>query len=188
MSKATVDKWETKKFIEIHAPAFFNDAFIGETFSANPTAVVGRVIEANLTDVIGGDPRNQKFKLAFKIIDVKGDKAYTEFLGHRISQDYEHSLVRRRMSKLYTNQQVTTKDSKKLSVKSIIITQAQINKSRLSSIGKVYKEFVTSEAKEEHLMEFINSILSGKLVSKAKKAIHSVYPVRQVVIQKTEIL
>ncbi|HIJ97893.1 TPA: 30S ribosomal protein S3ae [archaeon] len=187
MVKAAVDKWKQKKWFEIIAPAIFNDKKIGETMAADYRMILGRDCEIPLSDV-SGDPKQQRIKLLFKIRDVKGERALTDYLGHKITQDYERSLARRRVSKLYSNQAVETKDGKKVAVKVIVVTFGKVNESIKGAIRKKLVEVINHTAKDEALVDFIHGVLQGRLTAKLKKELHKVHPIRHAVIQKAEII
>ncbi len=186
MVKATVDKWKLKKWYEIIAPALFQEKHIGDTVANDHRALIGRTVEVSLAELTN-DPKTQRMKLRFRINEVKGERALTVFLGHVITQDYEHSLVRRRTSKIYSNQTVETKDGQKVVVKSFMVTGTKINLSRRNALRKKLIELVAELAKSETFPDFINSVLYGKLTTHTKKGLHTIYPLRHVVIQKTEI-
>lgn len=186
MAKPVVDKWKTKKSFEIVAPPLFKGAPLGETFSSNPKTIPGRVIEKNLADLTG-NPKQQRIKLRFRVESVQGELAKTVFLGHCTTQDYERSLIRRRTSKVYTNQSLLTKDNKSLKVKVFLITLEQVNKAVKQDLRLKLNENLKKEAAAQNLDDFLNLVLSGKLSSKLKSALHKVYPLRHVVIQKTEL-
>ena len=183
---ATVDKWKLKKTFEIIAPPLFKEAYIGHTVANDHRQLIGRTTEVALSDITG-DPKLQRIKLRFRIKDVKGERALTDFLGHVITQDYEHSLVRRRTSKIYVNQTVETKDGQKVVVKCFIITMDKINSARKNALRQQLMQGVQSAAKAEKFDDFINSIIYGKLSADLKKQLHKIYPVRHAVVQKTEI-
>ncbi len=186
MVKAAVDKWKLKKWFEIIAPALFKEKQIGETVANDYRQLLGRSVEVPLSELTN-DPKLQRVKLLFRINEVKGERALTTFLGHVITQDYEHSLVRRRTSKIYSNQTVETKDGQKLVVKSFIIALTKINTARRNELRKQLLQVVAAMAKAENYEDFISSILYGKVSAQLKKDLHKIYPVRHVVIQKTEI-
>lgn len=186
MVKAAVDKWKLKKLFEIIAPPLFKESHIGNTVANDHRQLIGRIVEVALSDLTG-DPKLQRMKLRFRITDVKGERALTNFLGHVITQDYEHSLVRRRTSKIYVNQTVGTKDDKKVVVKSFIITMDKLNLSRRNALRLKLIEAIGQFAKTENFEDFINSVLYGKVSAHVKKELHKIYPVRHAVIQKTEI-
>ncbi|HIK00845.1 TPA: 30S ribosomal protein S3ae [archaeon] len=186
MVKAAVDKWKLKKWYEIIAPPLFKEQQIGETVANDHRQLIGRIIEVALSDLTN-DPKLQRIKLRFRIHEVKGERALTNFLGHVITQDYEHSLVRRRTSKIYANQTIETKDGQKVVVKSFMITMVKLNLSRRNALRKKLVEVVDSFAKTETFDDFINSVLYGKLSTQVKKELHKIYPLRHAVVQKTEI-
>ncbi|MFH1424250.1 MAG: hypothetical protein ABIG20_01050 [archaeon] len=189
MARETVDKWKSKKFFDVVAPPLFRNAVIGQTIASDIRKVPGRIVMANYSTIIG-DPnsRNNKVKLKFKITGVKGEKAETEFLGHALVQDYQRSLARRRTSKVYKNQVVTTKDGKRLRVKSIIVTTRQVKKSMKSELGKKLLEFMAEDAKQYNYNEFINDAVSGRISMRMKKGLSKFYPLRHAVVEKTEVI
>ena len=189
MARGAVDKWKAKKWFEIVAPSMFNERVIGETFAATPKNLAGRVIETGLDAVTGEfNPRLQKTKLKFRVKDVSGGRATTVFLGHRIAQDFERSLVRRRTSKVYINQVVETKDKVKVRIKSFLVTTRQVNVSRQKLMREQYRDFMAAEATKQNLVEFINNILFNRIGAKCKRAMSKVYPIRHAIVQKTEMV
>jgi len=186
MVKATVDKWKLKKWFEVIAPALFKEKHLGDTAANDYRLLIGRIVEVALSELTD-DSKLQRIKLRFRIHEVKGERALTNFLGHVITGDYEHSLVRRRTSKIYSNQTVQTKDGQKVVVKCFIITMDKINQARRNALRLKLTQSIDSIAKTENFEDFVNSVLYGKLSAQAKKDLHKIYPVRHVVIQKTEI-
>jgi len=187
MVKAAVDKWKTKKWFEIIAPPLFNEKKIGETLAADYRMLIGRKIEVSLSD-LGGDQKFQRVKLIFKIENVKGEKALTDYLGHKITHDYERGLVRRRNSKIYEQQPVETKDGRKIAVKSLVVVSGKVNPSVKSSLRAALRQVVESNSKEKKFDELIYSMLHGELSMKIKKELHKITPVRHAVIEKAEIV
>lgn len=189
MARGAVDKWKAKKWFEIVAPSMFNERVIGETFTTTPKNLAGRVIETGLDAVTGEfNPRLQKTKLKFRVKDVSGGRATTIFLGHRIAQDFERSLVRRRTTKVYINQVVETKDNVKVRIKSFLVTTRQVNVARQKLMRQQYRDFLAAEAKKQNLGEFINNILFNRIGGKCKRVMSKVYPIRHAIIQKTEMV
>ena len=186
MVKAAVDKWKLKKWFEIIAPALFKEKQIGETVANDYRQLLGRTLDVSLAE-LANDPKLQRIKLRFKITEVKGERALTTFLGHVITQDYEHSLGRRRTSKIYSNQTVETKDGKKVVVKCFLVTADKINTARRNAMRKKLHETISAIAKNENFEDFINSVIYGKVNAETKKAVHKIYPVRHAVVQKTEM-
>lgn len=189
MARDTIDKWKSKKFFNVVAPPLFKGAVIGQTVANDPKKIPGRIVIVNYSSVLGDtSSRQTRVKLRFRIKDVQGERAVTEFLGHSLIQDYERSLVRRRTSKIYVNQVVTTKDGKPLRVKAFVVTQRQINRSKKSDICKRLHEFVAQDAQTQSFNDYIHDAVSGRTAMRIKKALQKLYPLRIAVVQKTEIV
>lgn len=187
MAKKTVDKWKAKKSFELVAPPIFNEKKLGKTFASEPEEVKGRTITLDYSDVVGKKKKRDKVKLHFEAEEVKGGKVPTKFLGHSIVPDYERSLTRKGTSKIYVNEKVTTKDKKDLNMKAIAITASQIKKSMQEKVRKGLREQVRKKASGKTLENLISDILSNKVGRSIKNNLSEVYPLKYVVIQKTEV-
>jgi small subunit ribosomal protein S3Ae len=190
MAKVTrgrkVDTWKTKKWYKILAPPQFDYKPVGETIASDPSLVIGRTIETTLGD-IDGDMSKQHIKLKFKVIDVAGENANTEFIGHDMTRDYIRSLIRRRTSKVDVNVLVSTKDGRVLRVKASAFTIKRANTSQIKAIRKIMEDIILKRSKELTFDDFIYEILSGKLSSLLYREAKVVYPLRRVEVRRTEI-
>jgi len=64
-----------------------------------------------LSEIIN-DYSRQNVKMRFKIANVAGDSAYTEFVGHEVARDYLRSMIKRRTSRIDCHIPITTKDGR----------------------------------------------------------------------------
>jgi len=187
MAKGTVDKWKSKKWIDVIAPKMFHSVYLGQTISSDIRTTVGRTITANLSDVTGDHGSRQKVKLRFKIEKIVNDQAQTKFLGHIIPQESRRTTVRKKSSKVYINQKVRTRDDKEFNVKSTIVMDRSANRSTRTEIGKKFIKILLREARDMKFSDFISNVLNNRVSITAKRELHKIYPVKQVVIEKTEI-
>ena len=133
--KRTVDKWKRKKWFKIFAPKDFDKKEIGETPAEKEKHVLGRTILVNL-GILTGERQKRHITLTFKINDLKGQQAFTEIVKHEISGSYLNRMVRRKMSKIEAVQTVTTKDGKKIKIKTIALSQKKLNRKQETVIRK----------------------------------------------------
>ena len=187
MAKGTVDKWKSKKWIDVIAPKMFHSKNIGQTIASDIRNVIGRTVTVNLSEVTGDHGSRQKVKLKFKIEKVMGEQAHTKFLGHLVPQESRRTAVRKRSTKVYVNQKVRTRDDKKFTVKSIIVMDRSANKSTKTEISKKFAEIVLREARETKFSDFISNVLNNRVSITAKRELHKIYPVKHIIIEKTEI-
>ena len=179
-------KLKGKEWFEITAPKFFGDFVIGETIALDPEQLKGRIIETSLTDITG-DPNKYYLKFFFKIDNVDGKKAITKFIGHDCTRDYLARIVRRRKTRIDTNDIIELKDNK-IRVKTIAISNRSVSQTVEIKVRRIIRETVISEIEKLKTEEFIREIIDGKLQSKIRKNVSKVYPLRFFEFRKTEVL
>jgi small subunit ribosomal protein S3Ae len=173
--------------VEIISPKMFNSKSIGHTVTSDFKNMEGRIITVNMGEITGEYNPRQRLKLRFRIDKIEGNQAKTKFLGHSIPQDYMKTVARKRNSKVYIKQEVRTRDDKRFIVKSTVVIDRSATRSTKTAINKRYREILAMEAKNSKFSELISSILGNRLSIKAKKDLHKIYPVKHIVIEKTEI-
>lgn len=181
------DTWRDKQWYTIIAPPYFGNIDAGETVTNDPQKLVDRVVETTLYDVTG-DFSLVHVKLFFKIVDVKGDKAYTEFKGHDLTRDYLRSLVRRGSSRVDGIFDVETKDSKLLRVSAVAFTINRARTSQEKLIRKVMHDTVSNKAGQLAYGEFVQEAVLGKIASEIYNQAKKVTPLRKCEIRKSKLL
>jgi len=181
-----VSKLKGKEWYQIVATKFFGDFVIGETIAMESEQLKGRVIETSLTDITG-DPNKYYLKFYFKIKDIKDNKAITAFVGHDCTRDFLARIVRRRKTRIDTNDIIKLTDNK-IRVKSIAISNRNVSKTIAMKIRKNIRDIITTELGKMKTEEFIREMIDGKLQQKIKKDISKIYPLRFFEFRKTEVL
>jgi hypothetical protein len=97
------------------------------------------------------------------------------------------TVVRKRNSKIYVNEEIRTKDGKNFRVKSIMLVDRSTNKSTRTELLQKFKEILKREAHKKNFNEFISELISKRFASIAKHDLHKIYPVKHIVVEKTEI-
>ena len=179
-------KLKGKDWYQITAPKFFGDFIIGETIAFDPVQLKGRIIETSLTDITG-DPNKYYLKFYFRIDSIDGNKAVTKFIGHDCTRDYLARIVRRRKTRIDTNDIISLLDNK-IRVKSIAISNRRVSHPVEVKVRRIVREMIISEIEKLKTEEFIREIIDGKLQSKIKKSVSKVYPLRFLEFRKTEVL
>ena len=181
-----VSKLRGKDWYQIVAPKFFGDFVIGETPAMDSNQLIGRVIETSLTDFTG-DPSKYYLKLYFKIKKIEENKAITEFLGHDCTRDYLARIVRKRTTRIDTNDIIELVD-KKMRVKSIAISNRHVSRSLEIKIRKMLRDNIREMLRELKTEEFIKEMIGGKIQQNIRKTISKVYPLRFFEFRKTEVI
>ncbi|MEM2957956.1 MAG: 30S ribosomal protein S3ae [Candidatus Jordarchaeaceae archaeon] len=189
MSKraSTHDTWRDKQWYSIIAPPYFGNIEAGETISDDPEKLIGRVVETTLYDVTG-DFSLIHVKLFFKIIDVKGNNAYTEFKGHDLTRDYLRSLVRRGSSRIDGIFDVQTKDGRILRVSAVAFTLNRAKTSQERLVRKIMRDVISSKASQLAFGEFVQEAVLGKIASEIYNQAKKVVPLRKCEIRKSKVL
>lgn len=183
--RRSVDTWKSKSWYNIIAPPYLGEAKIGETLANDPENLIGRGIVVSMRDITG-DFSKQHIKMKFKIVDVKGENAYTAFNGQGLSRDYMRSQIRRKSTRVESITDVTTKDGVKLRIKTIALALGRAQTAQEKLIRRIMNDMVTQFALEYGFQEFIQNVVNGKFSAAIYKAAGKVYPIKRVEIRKTK--
>ena len=181
------DKWRAKNWYRVLAPAMFESVQIGETPSDDPEKLKGRMLDVTLQQLTG-DFSKMHIKLIFKIDDIKGSDAFSNFVGHSLTSDYIRRLTRRKRSKTDGVFDVDTKDGFIVRVKPMAVTENRIQTSQQHAIRMIMKKVITNNAKDKIISEFIRDMIAGDLSTMIFKACKPIYPIKRVEIRRSEIL
>lgn len=181
-----LDKWKSKSWYNIETPDFIGKNNIGTTLAENPEQLVGRIVETTVGELTN-DFAKHNTKLKFRITEVSGEIAQTDFIGHEITTDYLRSIVKRQTSRIDTNLKVTTKDGYTVRVKPICFTVKRARTSQIEGIRGVMDSTVKEKASELTFEQFVEEAIMGKLSATIYRNAKNIYPLRRVEIRKTEV-
>lgn len=181
------DRWKSKNWYNIQAPASFDNVTVAETLTDDPNKLIDRVTEVSLQDLTN-DFRRSHIKLYFKVNKVEDNNAQTHFVGHTLTSDYLRRLIRRRRSKIDSFVDVNTRDGAKIRVKPFATTDKRIQSSQKHMIREKMNSTISKLAKTSTLSEFVNKIVDGSLGRDIYKDCKTLYPVKRVEIFKTELI
>lgn len=181
------DKWKAKNWYNLIAPTMFNKALIGETLADDPELLMGRVSEVTVQDLTG-DFSKMHIKLAFKIQDIRGSDAHTQFVGHDMTSDYVRRLTRRKKTRTDCTLELTTKDGTRIKVKPMAIADRRIQSSKQTAIREIMRRTVQKAAKEKTIGEFMKAVISGELSKNIAVSCKPIQPMQRVEIRKSEVI
>jgi len=180
------DKWKAKVWYNLLAPEMFNKQLLGETPTDTPDKLVGRITEVTVQDLTG-DFSKMHIKLAFRVSQVQGQDALTQFVGHDMTSDYIRRLTRRKRTRTDLTVDVTTKDNWKIRVKPMAITDRRIQSSKQRVIRAIMKKTVVDTAAKQSVGEFVKGIISGDLAKAVALGCKPIHPVSRVEVRKSEV-
>ncbi|NYT07296.1 MAG: 30S ribosomal protein S3ae [Methanomicrobiales archaeon] len=181
-----VEGWKAKSWYKVYTPDSLGKAYIGDTIANDPENVVGRIMQTTLGEIIN-DYARQNVKMKFRVANVTGDAAYTEFVGHELTRDYLRSLVKRRTSRIDSHVPVTTKDGKKVDLTVTCYTLTRANLSQTHAIRGLMAQKVQDMAKEGDFNALLNGIVTGEISKEIFKTVKPLFPVRRVEIIKSKV-
>jgi len=140
------DKWRMKEWYAVYTPSYFGELNIANIPCADPSKLLGRVVESTLYEVTG-DFSHQSIKLYFLVRQVKGDRVETILKGHEYSADYLRSLVRRGSSRVDGIFKIATKDGYTARISVVAFAKGRANISQQHAIRRIMREVLEEKAK-----------------------------------------
>lgn len=186
-AKKTKDRWKSKQWYKVTAPAAFNNAVLAETLSDEAEKLAQRTIQTTLQELTG-DMKQMHVKLTFQVKEVSDLNAKTEFVGHEMTSDYVRRLVRRGNSKIPLVLDVETKDGARIRVKPFAVTDRRCQTTQGQQIRRIMGEMITESAQKNTLGGFLQDILVGGLNERIYQACRKIHPLRRIEIAKSEIV
>ncbi|MEM4367009.1 MAG: hypothetical protein QW035_02670 [Candidatus Anstonellales archaeon] len=170
-----VDKWKAKKWYSVHAPKwFFDGKEFAELISSDESNIIGRKIEAKLSDFIGMKDVSAVYKsLVFRVSEVSAKAVGTELIEYSLSPAYVRTLARRRRSLFYETVDAETKDGVKVRVKVVAVGGSRLSqntkKNFRNEMQKIIKQEVAKFSLPDFVDEFITGRFSGGIYNQLKK-------------------
>jgi len=187
MSERSVSRQKREKqWYTVYAPEEFDRAELGETMADDPEKIIDRTVETTLGDLTE-DASENNTKLKFKVNDVGGSSAYTEFVKHELTRDYLRSLVRRGASKIAAYVTVRTTDDYRVQVQPVAFTTKKADESQEKAIRRIMIDMVEDAGEERTFEELIDGVVEGRLSSAIYSDAKTIYPLRRVEIQKATL-
>ncbi len=180
------DRWKAKGWYNILAPEMFNKQLLGETIADEPGKVMGRIAEVTVQDLTG-DFSKMHIKLQFKVHQVQGQDALTQFVGHGMTSDYVRRLTRRKRTRTDGTFDVTTKDAWEIRVKPMAIADRRIQSSKQRVIRQTMERVLREAAAALSAGEFVKAMLSGELSKAIAVRCKPIQPISRVEIRTSEV-
>jgi small subunit ribosomal protein S3Ae len=181
------DKWKMKDWYTITSPAYFGGNVIASVPASSPENMMGRTVEATLSDITG-DFSQQHLKLYFQVIKVKKREAETVFKGHEYTGDYLRSLVRRGSTRIDSIVNVTTKKGYKLRLSVVAFSILRVRKSQIMNVRKVMRRIVQEKAESLFFDQIVQEAVLGKIASDIYNEAKKIVPLRHTGIRKSKLL
>ena len=163
------------------------DYVIGETLAEDPSQLIGRNYEI-IQNELDGDFSKMHVKVVFKVTDVLGNDAITEFVGHELLKDHVRRQVRRDRGKIDDTIDVVTEDGFYVRFKPLMISRARIKSSQKQQMRTIARDIILTTGATSTWFKLQAATLDGTLENKIKEAVSKIQPVRTVVIRRTQLI
>ena len=182
------DKWKAKRWYTIRAPRQpWHFKVIGETLGEEDQLLIGRMYEITQQEV-DGDFSKMHVKLKFRVTEIIGQDAITEFAGHEVLKDHVRRQVRRYRGKIDDVIDAITEDGYYVRIKPFMITQGRVKTSQKQGIREACRNTVLQAAARNTWVSLQKLMLSGELEQMIDKAVRKVATVKTIIIRKSQLV
>ena len=184
--KKVVDSWKAKKWYTVVSPKFLNEVEVGEIPATDEKHIVNRIIKIPLKDITK-DLSHVYTTIKLRITEIKGKTAYTKFIGHEVSREYIHALVRRRTDALNAVFTVTSRDGIEFKVKAVVLTGTSCSESQKNAVRVKLASVLKAMAHKSDFGMFIYATLFGRTSGEVYRSLKKIAPIKRIEIRKTEL-
>ena len=182
------DKWKAKRWYTIRAPRQpWHFKVIGETLGEDDQLLIGRMYEITQQEV-DGDFSKMHVKLKFRVTEIIGQDAITEFAGHEVLKDHVRRQVRRYRGKIDDVIDAITEDGYYVRIKPFMITQGRVKTSQKQGIREACRNTVLQAAARNTWVSLQKLMLTGELEQMIDKAVRKVASVKTIIIRKSQLV
>ena len=182
------DKWKNKRWFTIRAPRHpWNFKPIGETIGETDEHIMGRIYEMTQQE-FSGDFTKMHVLLRFRVTEVVGQDALTTFVGHAHQSDHTRRQIRRYRGKIDDVVDVVTTDGYLVRLKPLMITERRCQTSVKQAMRAKSAEVIRACAAKSNYSKLQEAMLGGELETDIRNAVKSIYPCRNVVVRKSQLL
>mgnify|MGYP001306305367 FL=1 len=182
------DKWKAKRWFSIRAPRNpWSFKVIGETLAEEESMLVGRPYEI-MQNELDGDFSKMHVKIRFRIKEVLGTDALTEFVGHDVMKDFVRRQIRRDRGKIDDTVDVVTEDGFFIRIKPFIVTRSRVKASQKQETRSVARDEIIKFCAKSTWIDVQKALMSGSLEEIVTKAVAKIQPVRGVFFRRSQLI
>jgi small subunit ribosomal protein S3Ae len=148
---------------------------------------MGRIYEMTQQE-FSGDFTKMHVLLRFRVTEVVGQDALTTFVGHAHQSDHTRRQIRRYRGKIDDVVDVVTTDGYLVRLKPLMITERRCQTSVKQAMRAKSAEVIRACAAKSNYSKLQEAMLGGELETDIRNAVKSIYPCRNVVVRKSQLL
>ena len=149
--------------------------------------LIGRPYEI-MQNELDGDFTKMHVKLKFRISDVVGNDAITEFIGHDVMKDFVRRQIRRDRGKIDDTIDVVTEDGFFIRIKPLVVTRSSVKASQKSETRSVARDVVLKFCAQSTWINVQKALMDGSLEESVSAAISKIQPVRAVFFRRSQLI
>ncbi len=184
---SSVEKWRNKIWVEIKTPLYIDDKVIGETPSSSEENIIGRTVKIDLMTLTANFKDMNKL-ITFKVVDLKGNVAHTEFFRYELSRDFIRSQVRNHRSRIDGIYNLTLKDKSKLRITLTCVTPIRAKTSEQKVIRKIMSDSLMELVEDLTFQSFVTNLLQNKFAEQIQEKVEEFFPVKVFEVNKVKVL
>lgn len=181
------DKWKNKIWLDIKTPEYIDEKILGTTPTSKEDSAIGRTIKISLMDLTNSF-KDLNYQLIFRISEVTGNVARTEFDGQELSRDFKRSQIRNHRSQVEGIFNLRLSDNAKIRVKTFLVTPKRAH----SSIKKAMRESIHQKMEEIcsnlTFAAFVNKLITYEFTQEILPVVEAIYPIKIFEIAKVKVI
>ena len=149
--------------------------------------LVGRPYEV-MQNELDGDFSKMHVKIKFRIKEVIGNDALTEFVGHDVMKDFVRRQIRRDRGKIDDTVDVVTDDGFFIRLKPFIVTRSRVKGSQKQESRSIARNEIITFCAKSTWLGVQNSLMDGSLEEAVSQAVSKIQPVRAAFFRKSQLI
>ena len=137
---------------------------------------------------LDGDFSKMHAQVVFRITDVVGGDALTEFSGHNVQKDHIRRQIRRYRGKVDDTVDVVTEDGYYVRFKPLLISRGRVKSSQKSAMRAKARDAILTMGASSTWIQLQKAVLDGTMETAIKEAVSTISPVRTAMIRRSQLL
>ena len=172
---------------ELKSPDYVGDYSLGHSPVTDATQMLGRTIKTSLMDLTN-DFKDLNYHLTFKVTNVTGKRAKTEFFGQALSRDFRRSQIRNHRSQVDGIFNITLKDKSRIRISTFVVTPIRAAHNVKKEVRAAIKQEIEEILSELSFPAFVNKLITYELRDELLPVAAEIFPIKILEISKVKVL
>ncbi|MEK6954830.1 MAG: hypothetical protein AABX01_07500 [Candidatus Micrarchaeota archaeon] len=182
--KKIVDNWKAKSWYAVRAPKFLGEVEVAQVIAVDDEHLMDRIIIIPLKDVTR-DISHTYVNIKLRITEIKGKTAFTKFIGHEVSREFIHAMVRRMNDALNVVFEAKSRDGVDFTIKAVAVTGISCSDRQKTILRNLIVKELKEKVAGKDFGQFIYDTLYGKSAAELFKILKKIVPIKRVELRKT---